>query len=166
MLVPRRSKATIALAVLMSLAWGSANAAEGGVFCRSGKNFSATFAGQVQPDGRLKFGFSAWNEHGDLTLITGFAVRRASHWQLTKKLESADERERCNLRIEFERKSGVRLTTDQAARCVDDGGLGRVDFAAKDYQGPVTIELNDPIDMVEDPAGLLGKGKCREPRPQ
>jgi hypothetical protein len=156
-----RQNAACVAGALAALVCGAAQAAtNSGVFCLNQKGLSATFAGRVEPDGRLKFGLSAWGGHGDLTLITGFGDRDGTHWQFVKNLGSKDERARCKLRIDFGPRSGVRIVADPNASCVDDGGLGRIAFTAKNYQGPVTVELNDPVDLVEDPPGLLGKGEC------
>jgi hypothetical protein len=165
--VLKRLKAQFLLTTFAAFACGASHAAErSGVFCLNRRGLSATFAGRVEPDGRLKFGLSAWGEHGDLTLITGFGARDGSRWQFAKNLKSKDERKPCKLRIDFGGTSGVRITADPKASCVENGGLGRITFAAKDYQGPVTVELNDPIDLVEEPPALLGKGECFKPNPR
>jgi hypothetical protein len=162
----KQLQAAAGLVALAALIGGEAHAADrSGVFCLNKRGLSASFVGRIEPDGSLKFGLSAWNEHGHLTLITGKAPPSGSHWQFSKQLDSKDERERCRLRIDFGRSHGVKITADPSASCVDDGGLGQITFAAKDYQGPVTVELNDPIDLVEEPPALLGKGACFKQNP-
>ncbi|MGZ5946156.1 MAG: hypothetical protein ACXWKV_06270 [Caulobacteraceae bacterium] len=136
-------------------------AVPGSVYCTK----NVQFAARIETSGALSFGVSAWNEHGDNSFLFGIAEKRGGHWEYAKDLASSDERARCRLNIAFSLKKGASVTADSAASCVDKGGFGRLRLPAKAYQGPVTIELDDPSGFFESPRGLLGKGVCFGQKP-
>lgn len=123
----------------------AAAARHSAVYCLRGpENTLEVFAARSQPDGRLKFGVTIWNERQHNIVVYGFANRRDGHWDYADHMGADD---RCKLTITLSADGTARIVPDSKADCENRGGYGTeidtTNFPRNAYEGPVTFELND-----------------------
>jgi hypothetical protein len=143
---------------IAALASGAAAAEGSSVYCKPGVP-AFEFAGRINPDGSLVFGLSVWDVNGDNSFIHGAAVKQGDHWLYVSRPPAGGDRP-CRLRIWYRVRGGVTAKADAGTGCANHHGWSRVVLSRTAYQGPVTVELDDPSNFFEDPPGLLGKGDC------
>jgi hypothetical protein len=106
------------------------------------------FAGRKTLDGSLRFGVSVWSPTGQNISVFGSASKTADGWEFSENPQAGAASERCRVDIVRDADGAVRVTADPDASCQDHGGnnaeIGAIHFPRTSYQGPVTIELNDP----------------------
>ncbi len=134
-------------AIALGLVCGPAvaTARQSAVYCvRGPDNTLEVFAARIQPDGRLKFGISAWNQEQHNIVVYGFADRADGHWDYADDMGADD---RCKLDITLSPDGTAHIVPDPKADCENRGGYGtqidKVDLPKSADEGPVTFELND-----------------------
>jgi hypothetical protein len=135
----------------------SAWAGQSAVYCSSRKHApTRIFAGRLESDGSLTFGLSIWA--GNNIALYGTATPDGQGWQFTQgPIEDIPDL-KCKVRIVMDATGAPTVTGDPEANCLDLGGAGMIirteKFQKRDYEGPVTFELEDQS------AFWTGAGKC------
>jgi hypothetical protein len=162
MLSPKR---LLAFCLSLGLLWWEAQPSysadgqinNGGVYCLRSNGGTKIFAGKIRKTGKLSFGVSIWNAHGNNITIFGVALRKGQGWEYLGDMNEPRVEDRCKLTILLDR-GAVRISADPSATCESMGGygteIGEVLFPRSAYEGPVTSELSDAEVFVNN------AGKC------
>jgi hypothetical protein len=116
------------------------------LYCSSPKHApTKIFAGLVEPDGSLTFGLSIWA--GNNIALYGEAVPDGDGWRFTQAPDEYVPNLKCKVRIVMDATGAPTVIGDPEADCTGAGGngmtIGTEKFQKRDYEGPVTFQLDD-----------------------